>query len=129
VRHYRYSAPELFEEGVIATAMSDVFSFGLLLYEIIVGWPVFPESDGPFVVIRRFRTRDFPAIPAKYGSLMQLLISRCWSMNPDDRPSFPRILALFQLHNFSLLPNADVTEIRDYCEAILEWERKMGIPQ
>jgi serine/threonine protein kinase len=123
-----YSAPELLNEGVVATRKSDVFSFGLIVYELVVGSPVFPLSDGAFAAIRRLRQRDLPLIPANCGSLMQDLIPRCWSANPDDRPTFSEILALFQHHQFGLLPNADMTGIRDFCEAILEWERRAGIP-
>jgi serine/threonine-protein kinase len=124
-----YSAPELWLEGVVATRKSDVFSFGLLLYELIVGSPVFCESDGALVVARRLEHRDFPPIPADCGSLMQDLIPRCWSANPDDRPSFGEILELFQRHQFRLLPNADAKAIQEFCGAILEWERRAGIAQ
>jgi serine/threonine protein kinase len=124
-----YSAPELLNEGVVATRKSDVFSFGLLLYEVMVGSPVLRESDGHFVAIRRLRARDLPAIPGNCGSLMEGLIPRCWSANPEDRPSFGEILGLFQGHQFRLLPNADANFIRTFCEAILEWERRAGISQ
>jgi serine/threonine protein kinase len=124
-----YSAPELIEEGVTTTMKSDVFAFGLLLYEIIVGSPVFSDSDGIFGVIRRLRAKDLPPIPLKCGLLINDVICRCWSMNPDDRPSFSDILARFEAHDFSLLPNANADALRDYCGAIREWERMEGIPQ
>jgi serine/threonine-protein kinase len=122
-----YSAPELCEEGVVATRKSDVFSFGLILYELVVGSPVFPAANGPYAVIRRLRARDLPKIPPKCGSLMQELIPRCWSMDPDHRPSFEDILELFREDAFSILPNADPTAIRSYCAAVEDWERQAGI--
>jgi hypothetical protein len=68
-------------------------------------------------------------IHPKCGSLMQNLIRRCWSINPDERPSFRDILALFQQHDFDLFSNADAGAIRKYHAEIREWERKAGIPQ
>jgi serine/threonine protein kinase len=124
-----YAAPEMFEEGGGPTLNSDVFSFGLLAYEMIVGSPVFPVSHGPLSVIGRLRARELPPIPLKCGPLMQDVIFRCWSMKPNDRPSFGEILAQFQVHDFAILPNADAGAIRDYFAAIREWERKAGIPQ
>jgi serine/threonine protein kinase len=124
-----YAAPELLNEGVIATRKSDVFSLGLILYEVIVGSPVFREREGALAAVKRLRQGDLPPIPPQCGSLMQSLIPQCWSANPNDRPSFTEILALFQRHDFHLLPNADANRIRDFCTAILEWERRAGVAQ
>jgi hypothetical protein len=38
------------------------------------------------------------------------------------------MLGLFQCHQFIILPRTTATDIKDVCEAILEWERKSGIP-
>jgi serine/threonine protein kinase len=39
-----YAAPELYDDRIRPTPTVDVFSFGLILYEILVGVPVFsPE--------------------------------------------------------------------------------------
>jgi serine/threonine protein kinase len=124
-----YSAPELFEEGVTATAKSDVFSFGLVLYEMLVGSPVFSVSDSPFEVIERLQNGKLPVIPSKCGSLMQDLIPRCWSKDPNERPSFGDILALFQAHDFALFSSAKAATVRAYCADIREWEGKAEIPQ
>jgi serine/threonine protein kinase len=125
----RYAAPEQFFEDVRLTPKVDIFSFGLILYEVLVASPVFSSLETPFAVIRRLRARAFPEVPAHCGSLMQDLIGRCWEANPGARPSFHDILCLFQRHQFNILPNADADKIQDFCEAILEWERRSGIPQ
>jgi serine/threonine protein kinase len=41
-----YAAPEMFNEGEL-TYKADVFSFGLVLYEILVGSAVFPLRNIP----------------------------------------------------------------------------------
>jgi serine/threonine protein kinase len=74
------------------TSKVDVFSFGLILYEILVGTPVFPDSMPPFPIMRQFFEGSMPPIPATCGQFMQQLIPRCWSMNPESRPSFAEIL-------------------------------------
>jgi serine/threonine protein kinase len=124
----RYAAPEQFTDDP-PTPKIDVFSFGLVLYEILVGSPVFPSSETPFAVIRRLQGRDLPSVPATCGSVMQNLISRCWQQNPEDRPSFYQIFSEFQFYHFDILENASANEIRDFCEAIVDWEIRAGIPQ
>jgi serine/threonine protein kinase len=124
-----YAAPEQYLEGAALTSKVDIFSFGLLLYEVLVGSPVFSSSDPPFTVIRRLRTRDLPTVPPRLGPLMQDLIGRCWEPNPESRPSFHDILCLFRDHQFKILQSAAASDIQGFCEAILEWERRSGIRQ
>jgi serine/threonine protein kinase len=124
-----YAAPEQYQDGAVLTSKVDIFSFGLLLYEVLVGSPVFSSSDPPFTVIRRLRARDFPTVPPRCGPFMQDLIGRCWEPAPESRPSFHDILCLLRCHQFQILQHAAASDIQDFCEAILEWERRSGIPQ
>jgi serine/threonine protein kinase len=117
-----YAAPEMFQEVAECTPKCDVFSFGLVLYEILTKMPVFPRSETPFEVIRRLRARDFPEIPPTCGRLMKALISQCWQTNPEDRPSFEQIFAWFQQHDFAVVPGANCAAISDFCRQVLAWE-------
>jgi hypothetical protein len=122
-----YAAPEQYEEGVVCTMKCDVFTFGLVLYEILVGVPVFPPSESQFNVIRRMRDRDLPVRadrPTNYGALMQALLVDCWKQDPADRPSFGDIFATFEAADYQILPDADHVRIREFVERILAWERK-----
>jgi serine/threonine-protein kinase len=58
-----YSAPELFLPDCACTTKADVFSFGLVLYEILTGSAVFPISMQAFPVMRKLRSNDLPAVP------------------------------------------------------------------
>jgi serine/threonine protein kinase len=122
-----YAAPEQYSETAILTSKIDVFSFGLILYEIFFGCPVFSSSDSPFTVIQRLRSGDLPEVPSECGEIMQKLIRQCWETNPANRPSFDKILGLFRSHRFDILPNANATDIEAFCEAIIEWERRSHI--
>jgi serine/threonine protein kinase len=124
-----YAAPELYQDEALLTAKCDVFSFGLIVYEIIGGSPVFHPDELPFPIIRRLRAMDLPAVPISWYPVMQKVIPQCWRENPDDRPSFWEIFALFQVHNFELLSGANPGKIREFCRGVLEWERKAGLPQ
>jgi hypothetical protein len=122
-----YAAPEMYQDEVPCTTKCDVFSFGLVLYEILTRKPVFRPSELPFPVIRRLRIRDLPGLPMEHGRLMQDLIRKCWESDPEKRPSFQEIFTGFKTANFAILPSADRIQIGEFCAAVLEWEGRAGI--
>jgi serine/threonine protein kinase len=121
-----YAAPEMYQEDVDYTDKCDVFSFGLVLYEILTRRPVFPLSEPPFEVIRRLRNRELPEIPASCGRAMQALIPRCWRTNPGDRPSFEQVFGFIRDRNFAVVPDADSSAISRFCGEVLAWEAGAG---
>jgi serine/threonine protein kinase len=117
-----YAAPELFQPKAISTQKSDVFSFGLIVYEIVEGRPVFSASMKYLEVVRALRDGTRRSMSASCGSLMESLICRCWSTNPSDRPSFEAILEEFRSVNFAILPNADCEMVARKAAEILSRE-------
>jgi serine/threonine protein kinase len=114
-----YAAPEMFKEGEYTDKAA---VFVLVLYEILVGSAVFPCSEYPLPVMKRIVIGEMPKIPAKCGQFVQNLITRCWSLNPEDRPSFDQILGEFQACDFAIVPDADPDELRSYASGIIAWE-------
>jgi serine/threonine protein kinase len=124
-----YTPPESFQEGAKATPKVDVWAFGLLLYEIFVGSPVFAPSLSPFALIRQLRSGSRPLIPVECGEYMGGLIRRCWSDEPSDRPTFDDICGEFQRRKFVILPGADCNKLRNTVDNVLMWERDAHISQ
>jgi hypothetical protein len=121
-----YAPPELFSEDTVITPKVDVFSFGLVLYEILTGHPVFPVSQSAFVVIDVIRSGKMPSIPDRCGHLMQNLIPRCWLRNPELRPSFEDILRELSEADFAIVPDGDSTSVGAYVQGVLAWEAARG---
>jgi serine/threonine protein kinase len=107
-----YAAPEQIYEEVAHTTKTDVFAFGLVVYEIVSGDRVFGEFEPSCRILERLRDRRFPAIPASFGNVLQNLIVRCWAADQRARPSFEQILKIFQVEDFRILPGADAEELR-----------------
>ncbi|GFR47720.1 hypothetical protein Agub_g9474 [Astrephomene gubernaculifera] len=88
-----YMAPETLIQGHVSRA-SDVYGFGILLYELYTGETAFQGI--PKALVGHAITKDnlrpsFPpalAAPFEY----QLLACRCWESNPEIRPEFDFIL-------------------------------------
>jgi serine/threonine protein kinase len=118
-----YAAPEQLSDEVGPTTKTDVFSFGLILYEILTGERVFRESE-PMTIVRRLRARQFPTVPEKFGRLMQDLIVRGWAADQRARPSFDQILKEFQGVGFQILPGVDAESLRKSVNDVLKWEHE-----
>jgi serine/threonine protein kinase len=117
-----YAAPELCYEDAVCTTKVDIFSFGLVLYEILSGRPVFPPSTPLMPVVKAILSGDMPPIPDGCGRFMDELIPRCWSLKPEGRPSFAEIFHEFELENFDIVPGCDYGAVDAYARGVLGWE-------
>eukprot|EP00198_Chlamydomonas_reinhardtii_P005729 XP_001695065.1 predicted protein [Chlamydomonas reinhardtii] len=86
-------APETLLHGHVSRA-SDVYSFGILLYELYSGETAY--TDVPKALLGHAITKDNlrPVFPPALGAPFeyQLLACRCWESNPEIRPEFDFIV-------------------------------------
>jgi serine/threonine protein kinase len=86
-----YSAPEVSGGGDSPerTMKADVFSIGLILYEIVSGQRVFPSTLSPGMIWRRAQDPKpgaRPVIPRSVHDVLKSCIQRCWVPDPARRP-------------------------------------------
>lgn len=89
----RYMAPELFQNKGYDTKV-DVFSFALILQEMIEGCPPFAsmeDNDAQKAYIANDRP-PFKASAKLYAHRLRELIEVCWSEDPTKRPTFREII-------------------------------------
>jgi serine/threonine protein kinase len=120
-----YAAPEVLS-GNPHTSSSAVFSFGLLLYEILIGPIVFSSESGYMPFLRQIMD-EVTQIPAGCGLLMQNLIRQCWFIEPKFRPTFQAMFSTFEGVDFDIVPGADSAAIRDYVADVLLYEGKIDL--
>lgn len=98
---WRYVAPEVYRNEEYDTKV-DVFSFALILQEMVEGCPPFPakqESEVPKLYVANKRP-PFRAPAKRYAHGLKELIEQCWSQDPFKRPNFKDIiLRLDQITN------------------------------
>jgi serine/threonine-protein kinase len=117
----RYSAPEIYD-GIIVME-SDVFSFGMILYELIVGHPIFPKSMSVYHVARGLVQEDWhPDIPDDVIPEAADLIRDCVATKYRDRPSFITILHRLQKIEFKLMPGVNSAKVAEFVRTIDESE-------
>lgn len=104
-----YMAPEIMNEEPYQLK-SDVYSFGILAYEIVSGKRAFSKTAS----IMKILTGDRPKFSESVPKCYQELISRCWSENIDERPTFPEIMEYLKTDKDFITENVDQGEFNDY---------------
>lgn len=87
----RWSAPESFQEGFRYSEKSDVFSFGIVLWEIIARQVPFKGMKATQVITEMVEHQARPPIPIECDNDFEKLICQCWHVSPNVRPNFKEI--------------------------------------
>jgi len=102
-----FMAPELFN-GKHPTAACDVYSFGVLLYELwtnLKAWKDLPDPAIISSVKEGLRpATDVELVAAGVSDSIISLISACWAQEIHDRPTFAQIMTIKSIENFYEAP-------------------------
>ena len=108
----RYMAPEQHENRY--TNKVDLFAFGSVMYEVLTGERVFGECSGAFQVLQRIIQGRFPKVPGTVPGFARDIIERCWSTDPEARPTFTEVRRIFAENDFRLTDGVDVPYLKAY---------------
>jgi TPR repeat protein len=122
----RYSAPECFKNE--PTLKSDVFSFGLLLHELLTGQPVFsPDLPQPYVMKMIVCDKTHPDLSDSVAPKAKLLIEDCLNFKWYKRPSFETILFRLNEIGFEITGGVNLRRVRQFVTAVTDRDRELGI--
>lgn len=90
-----YMAPEVID-GDNYNTKADVYSFGILMYEVLTGTDAFSEliyqkGMNEFKIKMKILEGARPIFTVPVKSSLQELIEKCWETNFNDRPTFSEI--------------------------------------
>jgi serine/threonine protein kinase len=124
---WRYLAPECFEIDNCYRRASDVFSFGVILFELLAGRTSAPADLTRAQMQFRVAVREArPVIPEFISPGARRLIRACWATNPDDRPSFDEIVEWLEVMEFKLTADVDSAKVTACVRKIEEAEGVSG---
>ncbi|XP_047247167.1 mitogen-activated protein kinase kinase kinase 10 [Girardinichthys multiradiatus] len=92
---YAWMAPEVIKHSLFSKS-SDVWSFGVLLWELLTGEVPYREIDALAVAYGVAMNKLTLPIPSTCPETFVQLLKECWSSNPRSRPSFTSILRRLQ---------------------------------
>ncbi|XP_044283562.1 mitogen-activated protein kinase kinase kinase 7 isoform X5 [Varanus komodoensis] len=101
-----WMAPEVFE-GSNYSEKCDVFSWGIILWEVITRRKPFDEIGGPaFRIMWAVHNGTRPPLIKNLPKPIESLMTRCWSKDPSQRPSMEEIVKIMT-HLMQYFPRAD----------------------
>ena len=86
-------APELILHNQEPTPESDVYSFGMLIYEVMTGRQPYEEIQGmaDLQILKAITEGKRPAPGVEISSDLRKLMVQCWSEEPESRPGIGQV--------------------------------------
>ncbi|PAA77561.1 hypothetical protein BOX15_Mlig024703g2 [Macrostomum lignano] len=131
-----YMAPEVLRDCTYDEKV-DVYSFGMVLYELICGERPFsklPSSENLTKVVLDGGHPEFTVQEAEQAAFMGQLAQQCWRLSPGARPTAAGIRVAMETHSrwalerFIALPNDGAARTEAPVEAAAEERDGGGIP-
>jgi serine/threonine protein kinase len=122
-----YSAPEGFDMEDIPKNNPEVFAFGIILYELIVGKSAFPRNFTNVALCEIFVIREEdsrPEIPDSVNAAMREIIERCWSKKCVKRPNFNEVYKLLKSASFQFFDDVESTKVKAFISEVKKESRK-----
>eukprot|EP00210_Caulerpa_lentillifera_P005200 g4968.t1 len=82
--------PEVLRDGILTPA-TDVFSFGMILWELMAGKVPFLGMNSGEIMVAIVEGQR-PEIPSDWPPMYSKLIHSCWSARRDQRPTFKTVI-------------------------------------
>ncbi|GJN31173.1 hypothetical protein PR202_gb19537 [Eleusine coracana subsp. coracana] len=99
---YRWLAPEIIAgdpETVSETWMSNVYSYGMVLWEMVTGEEAYSTYSPVQAAVGIAACGLRPEIPRDCPHVLRSLMNRCWDNSPLKRPQFSEIISILQRQN------------------------------
>ena len=114
----QWMAPELFNRNGFYTSKVDIFSYGILLWELVTQNEPYKGMEASSIPYKVLQKNLRPPLSDDEASIeVRSLISRCWDFDPDKRPNCDEIIEEF-LSGKIIFEGADPKQVNDYIRLV-----------
>jgi hypothetical protein len=93
--HIRYSAPELFSSPHVVTSKTDMYAFGILIWEICAGTRAYKNLHVAGLV-GNVLAHNRPEIKENVSSTLKQLMTACWHKTVSKRPTAEEAVSILE---------------------------------
>jgi serine/threonine protein kinase len=92
-----WMAPEIIQDPRSFTYKADVYSFGMVIYEMLTKQSPIPTDVSSLQLAQKILQEDYrPLLPTDLLPAYRILVQICWEKSPEKRPDFAEILNLLR---------------------------------
>lgn len=113
-----YLSPEIIN-GKPYNFKSDIWSLGVLLYELCALKPPFDAKNLPFLALKIIKGQYSP-IPTTYSKGLRELVNSLFKVNPRDRPTINTILNMPIIQDRIRRYLSETTHFREFSKTFLK---------
>jgi serine/threonine protein kinase len=120
-----YRAPEMNEPGAPHTDRVDMFSYGIMLYEVLTGRPVFSRSLTSYQIGIQAASGKRPEIAeGSMHPVVKEIIEKCWQVSAPQRPTAAEVLRDLEKSGYQFFKDVNVAAVKKYVAGIIRAEGK-----
>jgi len=94
-----WAAPEVLQQLEPYNEKCDVYSFGIICWEILTRETLYPGLNHLAVAYKVMMEDMRPEIPAECPDHLSTIMRKCWASNQSERPQFKELLDMVPRQN------------------------------